>query len=265
MKSSILNELFNIENFKTVDDSNVERYNKELSQIDSDSAINVKELLSIIKNSGKWHLFEESMSDIKEELLFKSDLHGISHNERVAIFAFAIGILENLNDNDLKILLEAAKYHDIGRINNGIDGNHGIRSAKKIDSIGLELDDEEIELLKTICICHSSDDKKFEEIFESNNIKDVNRCRVLANILKDADALDRVRLPRTRILDARYLRTESARRMTAGAYELFYNYNEVKKQISKLEVKEDINNKLFDIEQFNVIEDDEKELLQKMI
>ena len=261
MKSSILNELFKLESFKEVDDRNIEKYNRELSQIESDSAINVKELLRIIKDFGKWHLFEESMSDVKEELLFKHDLHGISHNERVAIFVFAIGILENLNDNDLKILLEAAKYHDIGRVNNGIDGMHGARSAKKLDSIDLGLEDEEKELLKTICICHSSDDEKFEEIFKANNIKDVSRCRILANILKDADALDRVRLPRTG-LDTKYLRTEAAKRMSTGAYELFYNYNEVKreleeKEVSKLEIKKDIDSKLFDIDQFTVIEDEE--------
>lgn len=43
-------------------------------------------------------------------------------------------------------------------------------------------------------------------------------------ILKDADALDRVRLEEP-FVDINYLRTETSKKMVVFAHELFYNYN----------------------------------------
>ena len=49
-------------------------------------------------------------------------------------------------------------------------------------------------LLKTIVTCHSIDDEYFESVAKKNNIEDIDRCRKMLNVLKDSDALDRIRL-----------------------------------------------------------------------
>ena len=48
--------------------------------------------------------------------------------------------------------------------------------------------------------------------------------------MKDADALDRVRLKYDG-LDTKYLRTEEAKRMVLTAYEVFENYRRIEHEI----------------------------------
>ena len=79
----------------------------------------LNELIKIVRDNA---IFQDVMSDFKEEFFIDDNIHGTSHNERVALLACYIGIQEGLNDEELRLVLEAAKYHDIGR---GFEGNHG--------------------------------------------------------------------------------------------------------------------------------------------
>lgn len=222
------NELIEVDNLK---------YNRELERVYSlknKKIIRLKELIKIFKQSDRLPLFIQSMKAIKEEEIYKSDVHGISHNERVGFLSFAIGILEGLNEEDLRLVLELAKYHDVGRIDDSEDDLHGKRSSEKIDRLADWKNEEELRILKTVSICHSIDDKEFEKIAKQNGIKDVDRCKKIFLVLKDADALDRVRI-KNNGLDVNYLRTESAKNMILAAYELFENYKYAQKQIEEEE------------------------------
>ena len=64
------------------------------------------------------------MKNIKKDLLYQSTIHGINHNIRVSIFALLICIFENIKLEDFKLVIEAAKYHDIGRNNDLEDEVH---------------------------------------------------------------------------------------------------------------------------------------------
>ena len=83
--------------------------------------------------------------------------------------------------------------------------------------------DEELNILKTVITCHSLSDDKFDFIASRNEIKDIERTRKIFCILKDSDALDRLRLnnPFIRI---DLIRTESAKKLILFAYELYFNY-----------------------------------------
>jgi len=199
-----------------------------------------QELIDIVKNSPYLHDAEEQLFNINQKVLYKSYKHGINHNERVSLYTFVLANLLNLKKEDLKLALYAAMYHDIGRINDCEDTNHGKNSADKLDSLNLDVTEEELIILKTIITCHSLDDKKFDKICKENNIQDYDRCKTLFNILKDSDALDRTRLgwPRVRL---EMLRIKHSLRLVKLSYEMFYNFKLMKKD-EGLQIEECIKN-----------------------
>lgn len=193
----------------------------------------LNEIIEIVRNNS---IFQDVMSDIKEEFFINDSIHGIAHNERVALLACYIGIKENLNSEELRIVLEAAKYHDIGR---GFEGNHGQYSAIIIDRnkehIFPNLSNDEINIIKALCHGHSVDDKKYEEVARLYGIKNIEKFKRLLDVVKDSDALDRVRLPRFGGLDERYLRTETSKRIIDFSKELFKEYRSIQQNIIKEE------------------------------
>lgn len=250
-KFDVLEKLFYSENIVQVSNepgtSRLYRnYNRMRSELENDNTkqMNLDEVINLIKSSGKMYLLVDAIENIKLDKIYKSDLHGITHNQRVAISAFTIGILEGLEEDELKMLLEAAKYHDIGRDNDDEDREHGSKSADQIDDVVENMTAEEISILKTVCAAHSVSDEEFEKMTKKYNVQDVEKARKITDILKDADALDRVRLLRDEWesnveLDKRYglnrdyLRTKSAKAMELYSYELFYNYTNKQKNIDK--------------------------------
>ena len=249
MESNVLNELFDL--ISGLDENNSYGYS-------------VSGLINLIKNSDKYDVFLEAMADIRRDLFVDDEIHGISHNERVALYACAIGIIEGLDSRSLRILLEAAKYHDIGRKDRtGPTGEHGIRSARIIEEKRVEIlpnfSDEEIRIMKALCIGHNTDDSKIYEVIRENNVAEVESCKKMLEILKDADALDRVRLPRYGNLREELLRTSPAKRMVATSKKLYEQYNEAREIVRyKREfVQKQLNSSLFGIDSYDLIEDDE--------
>ena len=59
----------------------------------------------------------------------------------------------------------------------------------------------------------------------------IDQFKKLLNIVKDADALDRVRLPRFGKLDEKYLRTEIAHGMIELAENLYREYRNIQKEL----------------------------------
>ena len=225
-KNNRVNKIYKAKKFYAIKRKNeflYTTYKQENARLEI-KQIHLKDIINLIKNAGKMQEHISSVENINLDKIFKSELHGILHNERVSLIALAIAIQENVSNADVKILLEAAKYHDIGRINDNEEPCHGTRSSELIDDINLGLNEEDKNILKAIMIYHSIDDNKFDDIIEKTSISDVNRCRKLCNIFKDADGLDRVRLMYPGALNDSYLRTDSAKKMVLAAYELFYNY-----------------------------------------
>lgn len=142
------------------------------------------------------------LDDIKKEVLYKSYFHGLHHSQKVTYFTYLLAVNEKLNSEEFKIVIDAAKYHDIGRYDDSEDQYHGLVSANKIDEVVNYDNLEDLYYLKAICEVHSLDDSADKRIFDNYNFEyyeetgknlDYQKYKRLARIIKDADALDRTR------------------------------------------------------------------------
>jgi HD superfamily phosphodiesterase len=134
----------------------------------------------------------------------RSRLHGPAHTRRVHVHAQRL--LEELRwpVADARLVLCAALWHDIGRRGDGIEPDHGRSSAKRADELGLtaELTPSEAAAVRFAILRHSLRDRGAEELArelaasddEARRLTDPGRALCVLWLLKDADALDRVRL-----------------------------------------------------------------------
>jgi hypothetical protein len=145
----------------------------------------------------------------------ESVVHGQSHVARVMVHAFrlieATGCLE-----EAPSLWAAVYLHDLARTHDGICQRHGADAMKKFEQLSAVkrlftrggVREEDYAAIHTAVVHHCVP-------------KELDRSHPhwrLTALLKDADALDRVRLFD---LDPRYLRHPEARRMVAFAEALF--------------------------------------------
>jgi hypothetical protein len=145
----------------------------------------------------------------------KSPLHGQSHVARVIVHAFrlieATGWIE-----EAPRLWAAVYLHDLARTHDGTCHRHGADAMKKLDTLprvralfargGVR--NEDYPVVHTAVVHHCT-------------LKELDRSHDhwrLTSLLKDADALDRVRLGD---LDPRYLRNAEAQSMAGFAQALF--------------------------------------------
>ena len=178
------------------------------------------------QNNLKEFLIDEIKS-INIDALYKSNTHGISHNIKVLIYALIICCEQKLDYAKTKIILDACKYHDIGRKNDIEDKYHGERSSNKVDEV---IKDDKFysnqqykSLLKAAMEIHSKNDNE-ENIIATKHQVDLEEFRTIYRILKDADALDRIRLtmaiPLITDLKTEYLRTSESKKLIKFASQL---------------------------------------------
>lgn len=231
--NNILEEIINKKDLysKEVINKNYKYYIKTKNELEklNIEQYSVLDLLKIItdnKYSKYIRIYKELFNDYKTELLYKSYGHGINHNIRVTLYAVIISIYEEISIDDFKLVIEACKYHDIGRINDLLDEKHGLRSAEMIDFLKDKYAEEEMNILRTIITCHSLNDKEHDKIAKKNGVKNIKRSKKLLDILKDSDALDRVRLnyPLIRI---DYLRTDISKKIVLFSFLTYFNYEKI--------------------------------------
>lgn len=158
--------------------------------------------IKALKNWNLWPTFEYYVKALKKEYLYQSHIHGVAHIERVLLFGGLIAMQNHCNEEDTKLLLIACSYHDIGRIDDSLDDDHGRRSSEKLPSV-ISLSSEDMAIVQAAIYSHSIDDSRMENVIASFGILDKARAIRIAKMLKDADALDRVRVYD---LDPNYLR-----------------------------------------------------------
>ncbi|MDD6388610.1 MAG: HD domain-containing protein, partial [Bacilli bacterium] len=92
----------------------------------------MKEYIDNLENFNKEE-FLKILNDIDQNQLYDSPIHGLYHSEKVLLFSYLIGKHYNLNKQDMRIICDAAKYHDIGRVGDDENKFHGNNSSEKID------------------------------------------------------------------------------------------------------------------------------------
>ena len=104
-------------------------------------------------------------------------------------------LFEQYSEADRELLGLAAIYHDIGRVDDGYDPDHGLSSyAKFVQAELAGSDDEERETLRFIIENHAIPDHRAYNKIGQYQLADQGRAWRLFMAFKDADGLDRVRL-----------------------------------------------------------------------
>ena len=152
-----------------------------------------------------------------------ASIHGLGHTRRVMIHARAIAQAECFLAWEQEAIFHAALWHDIGRTDDSADYYHGAKSAGKVLALGLQQGLEPLVYETALfAVTHHSGSEPhgeraarrleffqpWEDAFRRVLIPMESALRVF-RALKDADALDRVRLGD---LDKSYLRFPSSRK-----------------------------------------------------
>lgn len=121
-------------------------------------------------------------------------IHGIGHTLRVWVHADALARDLGLPEWECDAIRLAATWHDIGRTDDAADHYHGGKSAGKVVGLGLHhgIDPLVLELALFAVTWHCGD-----ECYAGDAARwtcDAEAAMRVLSVLKDADALDRVRL-----------------------------------------------------------------------
>ncbi len=156
-----------------------------------------------------------------------SSLHGVRHTQRVHIHAQRLTSELGWGGPDVRLALTAALWHDIGRTNDDVDPSHGAASATRAVALGLadDLAAAEGEAVLFAIHCHSLSDQaaveRAERLSLALRLAEPERALRILWLLKDADALDRVRLADFEAADPAQLRRPEAVALIPFAAELY--------------------------------------------
>lgn len=180
-----------------------------------------------LQKENKVSALREAIDTIRHDVLYFSETHGIKHNVRVLVWTFYLGCCYHLSSEDFIIAIDGARYHDIGRMNDLEDVEHGKRSADQVIAVVTDEIYQEKQnklLLQAIIALHSVDDDRKNEIIQKYQIIDHARFTLLYSILKDSDALDRIRLSylggQYSELNPKYLRLEESKKLLKSTHQL---------------------------------------------
>lgn len=177
-------------------------------------------LISSLKGSPYWPVFLDALGALNTDALYISHVHGTGHIERTMLHGALCAMSDALSIEDARLLMLMCSYHDTGRISDWLDNAHGQRSAVKLPGLtGLE--GEDLKIAMAGVEAHSLGDNAMDAVIAAHAPSDRARARVLAELLKDADGLDRVRI---HDLDTRFLRREASRERADFAQYLFDKY-----------------------------------------
>ena len=204
-------------------DENLSYY--KLFNTSTNNQIDLYDVVNTLKNNDLLGRFESEVRYLNNNNLYNFDIpeHNIDHVERVLLYSMYMGNEMKLDSDLMDVLIEASKFHDSGRINLATDTNHALNSANKVfESLEGKYSTDELNKIAAVIEYHEAADSKeaFDAIFNKYNLDrdEYDDIYNIATILKDADALDRVRFPGN--LDSKYLRNDMAKDLIKSSYQL---------------------------------------------
>lgn len=188
-----------------------------------------KQIMEYMKSNQNMKEFYEEMDKINKNAnkYYPSQVHGIEHTSRVTFLAAVLTKLDNLDEHTQKLILTAARLHDIGRIDDKETREHGRYGKEKIKQEGL-LDDfskSDKKIIEFVIEQHSLSREDNENAIKKLPFWQKNKYSTVLNYLKDADALDRVRIANKNAqLDPNRLRNRSAKELINFSYDNLKNF-----------------------------------------
>lgn len=179
--------------------------------------LDVATLIGEINSSPYLHLLMEQL-ELAENMIFPcTAAHGKLHTFKVMLFSYYLAVKSNLDEDSLLLLLKAARYHDMGRTDDGNNLRHGGDGADCFIKNESQDDDVANKIVMFLIEAHSVPDEMMPYILISKGLPVTELLIKMVSILKDADALDRFRL-HIKALDTRYLRLEESKKIILSAF-----------------------------------------------
>ena len=160
-----------------------------------------------------YHEYRDMLPKLRFSI--KSDEHGALHEARVLLLTQIIAEELSLPIGQRRLLAEAAIFHDTKRTHDGEDSAHGNCAAMYYaKAYGAKANP----LVKFLCKYHCLPDEEGYAAIEamSSLRKQADVAKLLLQVFKDADALDRVRFG-LRDLDMQQLRLSVSKELTLVA------------------------------------------------
>lgn len=199
--------------------------------------LDLNDVLPDFTQSKEGEFFYNKYSKI-ESSITKTGIHGKGHTNRVSLLAMIIAsneeIFKNDDNNRIKdILVTSAIYHDIGRIL--YVGPHSNHSAKKVAKMDLRYLDgklyskEDKKMVMALIESHEGKPSKIDKMIKKYKIQDENNINLLRDlnaVVRDADALDRVRLDFNSLfnykvdLNPKFLVNDTSKMLINASYQL---------------------------------------------
>ncbi len=187
----------------------------------------VNQIMDDMQKNGLMNRFNKEVDDMVQQGLYDGPKaiaeHDLTHVKNVLLYTMNIGNDMNLSVKEFDMLVDCAKYHDVGVVNASSHTKHAVLSAEKI---GIDLSDkyddytlkkiqaivefhEKDDIIKLADGSYIKDDTALKEVCKKYGIvdkTDMEQVKFLGGILKDADAIDRTRFPGN--IDTNYFRNK---------------------------------------------------------
>ena len=150
-----------------------------------------------------------------------STLHGVSHTQRVHVHVRRLAAELDWPAADVRIALSAALWHDIGRTHDGVEPEHGFAGARRAVALGLPRSLKSADGSVAVFVVHYHSLADAEAERAARRQAQPERALRILWLLKDADALDRVRLASWEATDPGQLRYPCTAAHIPFAAELF--------------------------------------------
>ena len=205
--------------------------NSVMEQVLASSWGEAEPTLRALRETDCWTQLRRAYALLDRSVLYESWMHGAGHIERVMLLSAILAWKAGFSTADTELLLLAASYHDIGRVDDSRDPAHGRRSAEMLFSDPRfarrmeSIPEEGRRALLAAVEAHSlSDgDRNTAAAHWGADTAPGSMFQRLATALKDADNLDRVRLGD---LDTKHLRTPAAVALVPFADGLYRQYKD---------------------------------------
>jgi len=198
-----------------------------------ESQLSSSDVVTLLTESGLSASIVMYENEIKDENVNgRLKVHGQRHIKNVLLYSAIIGQSIIQDKHDLDLLMVSAKYHDIGRKTDAY-GEHAESSKTiAIEKLKDKYSPEDLSIISTIIEFHEiprnvyNIDELFINMARKNGVPDdqISRVRLMAEVLKDADALDRTRFINKARLNPEFLQYGISKQLIKFASSLQETY-----------------------------------------